>query len=127
MKRHANTKLALASALLPLAADSGPGMKEEWYAMAVTAVASLKGGLGKAVSVIDLAAARQEAGKRVLVGDFGPQASVGHVLRAAASGNRRPTLRDILIQAPAELDLVPAGGRSRVRPPHRAGATADPP
>jgi chromosome partitioning protein len=93
----------------------------------VIAVINHKGGVGKSTTAVNLGAALQERGNRVLLVDLDPQASMtihlgikepetlptscGHVLKAAASGGLSPTFREILIPSPAGLDLIPSGRR----------------
>jgi chromosome partitioning protein len=94
-------------------------------AVTVIAIANEKGGAGKTTTVVNLGAALQELGKRVLLVDLDPQASLtvhlgirepdtlqyncGHVIRAAAGGSGFPTFREALVRTPAGVDLLPAG------------------
>jgi chromosome partitioning protein len=93
--------------------------------MTVIAITSYKGGVGKTTTVVNLAAALVEMGKRVLLVDLDPQASLtihlghrhpaalpancSHVLKARAEGSRTPTIGDVVITSPNAADLVPGG------------------
>jgi chromosome partitioning protein len=95
--------------------------------VSVIAIINHKGGVGKTTTTVNLGAALQELGRRVLLVDLDPQASltihlglqrpealpanVGHALAAALNGEPAPTFREILIASPAGLDLIPSGNR----------------
>ncbi|MBI3978054.1 MAG: ParA family protein [Chloroflexi bacterium] len=98
--------------------------------MPVVAIVNPKSGAGKTATALNLGAALKEAGKRVLVVDLDPRASltiagglanagelaltIGDLLLASAvRGNRgmTQTLRDAIVQAPAGLELVPSNAR----------------
>lgn len=93
--------------------------------MAVICIVNHKGGVGKTTTAVNLGDALRELGKRVLLVDFDPQASLtvhlglkrpetlpasaGQALLAAVNGDHRPDFRESLIKSSAGVDLIPAG------------------
>src|SRR5579885_2683861 len=97
--------------------------------MQVVTVMNQKGGVGKTTTTLNLAAALQEGGWRVLVVDFDPQGSLTTCCGSSEPGqlgagltiadavlttvhgpvSRPVSLRDVVVTTPAGIDLVPSG------------------
>ena len=93
-------------------------------ALTVIAVINHKGGVGKTTTTVNLGAALQELGKRVLLIDLDPQSSltihlglrhpdslsatVADALEAKIASRVAPTLLDVLNKTPGGIDLIPS-------------------
>src|SRR5438067_11682319 len=96
--------------------------------MPIIAVSNQKGGVGKTTSTLNLGAALQAAGRRVLLVDLDPQANlsvvagvlqpealsptIGDLLtQAARSGGAPPPVGAAIMRSPAGLDIIPANSQ----------------
>lgn len=94
--------------------------------MSIIAVANQKGGVGKTTSTLNIGAALQAAGRRVLLVDLDPQGnlsvaagivdidaaypSIGDLIANAARGKSAngPSVHDAIVNSPSGLDVIPS-------------------
>ncbi len=76
--------------------------------MKIVAIANQKGGVGKTTSAMNLGAAMQQAGKRVLLVDFDHQCNLAAYLGHRPDG--KPTITDFLFAKAAFAPLPPTEG-----------------
>ena len=76
--------------------------------MKIVAIANQKGGVGKTTSAMNLGAAMQQAGKRILLVDFDHQCNLAAYLGHRPDG--KPTITDFLFAKAAFAPLPPTEG-----------------
>lgn len=85
--------------------------------MPVIAVSNQKGGVGKTTTTLNLGAALQAAGKRVLLVDLDPQGNLSVAAGLLQPESLSPSVGDLLVQAARTSGVVPNSRAAVVRSP----------
>ena len=89
--------------------------------MPIIAVSNQKGGVGKTTSTLNLGAALQARGKRVLLVDLDPQGNLSVAAGLLQPETLSPSVGDLLVQAVRPGAAVPNAREAIVRSPRRPG------